>query len=200
LLRNKCSDYIASPSHPTTTTFPLLFLSSSSPPFHKIPKIMEKIGKLTSQRTISNKIPPQLYTLPSRLAYTSWSSADTTTYKGPTPAIVTKLASDTRATLGATYCVSESGTAGPTGGSTRNRTPGYVALAVVRLVKAKGGEDEVRVWTKEVETGSKEREENMVAFAVSALQLVSEVIVGGEGVGEGTVVVAGKKEEEGAKM
>jgi len=41
----------------------------------------------------------------------------------------------------------------------------------------------------------------MVAFAASALQLVSEVIVGGEGVGEGTVVVAGsKEEEEGAKM
>ena len=128
--------------------------------------------------------PRQLYTLPSRLAYAGWTDASIAGYKGPTPAIVTGLAAHTLNTLKSTYCVSESGTAGPTGGDTRNRTPGYVALAVV---KREGGEGEgtgVRVWTKEVETGSKEREENMVAFAVEALKLVGQVIKGKNGKGE----------------
>lgn len=70
--------------------------------------------------------------------------------------------------MGSTYAVSESGTAGPTGGSTRNRTPGYVALAVAR----EGGDTA----TREAETGSSEREGNMVAFAVEALKLVRDVI------------------------
>jgi len=73
-------------------------------------------------------------------------------------------------TLGSTYTVGESGTAGPTGGTTRNRTPGYVALAVT----APGG-----TVTREVETGlAGDREANMVVFAVEALKLVRDVIVG----------------------
>ena len=64
-----------------------------------------------------------------------------------------------------------------------------MALAVV-----KQGEDGVRVWTKEVETGSKEREENMVAFAVEALRLVGQVIRGEVGGGEKQV---NKEGEEG---
>ncbi len=44
-------------------------------------------------------------------------------YKGPTEDVVKGLAENVRARLGATYCVCESGTAGPTGGNTRNRTP-----------------------------------------------------------------------------
>lgn len=116
---------------------------------------------------------------------------------------MTNLASDTRKTLGATYCVSESGTAGPTGGSTRNRTPGYVALAVVKSVGAEGGkaggvegkEKEVRVWTRECETGSAERESNMIAFAVEGLKLVAEVVEGMAG--EGEVVKEREAEEEG---
>jgi nicotinamide mononucleotide (NMN) deamidase PncC len=73
--------------------------------------------------------------------------------------------------LGSTYTVSESGTAGPTGGKTRNRTPGYVALAVTT---SKG------TVTREVETGTPDREENMVSFAVEALKLVRDVIKGDE--------------------
>lgn len=68
--------------------------------------------------------------------------------------------------------MSESGTAGPTGGQTRNRTPGYVALAVS---SEKGG-----VVTREVETGSSDREANMVRFAVEGLKLVRDVIKGEE--------------------
>jgi nicotinamide mononucleotide (NMN) deamidase PncC len=91
-------------------------------------------------------------------------------YSGPTPDVVSGLAEHTRKTLGSTYTVSESGTAGPTGGTTRNRTPGYVALAVARV---DGG-----TVTREVETGSSEREANMVRFAVEGLKLVRDVIKG----------------------
>jgi nicotinamide mononucleotide (NMN) deamidase PncC len=82
---------------------------------------------------------------------------------------VSGLAEHTRKTLGSTYTISESGTAGPTGGTTRNRTPGYVALAVAR-----DGE----TVTREVETGSSDRAANMQRFAVEALKLVRDVIKG----------------------
>lgn len=111
-----------------------------------------------------------LYTLESRIAFAGWTEANTQGYKGPTPEIVTGLAEHTRKTLGSTYTVSESGTAGPTGGQTRNRTPGYVALAVAR----EGGE----TVTREVESGSSDREANMVRFAVEGLKLVRDVIKG----------------------
>jgi len=112
-----------------------------------------------------------LYTLESRIAYCGWTQDTIKSYSGPTPAIVSGLAEHTRKTLGSTYTISESGTAGPTGGTTRNRTPGYVALAVAR----EGGD----TVTREAETGSSEREANMVAFAVQGLKLVRDVLQGG---------------------
>ncbi|KAF1356206.1 hypothetical protein BDV97DRAFT_287514 [Delphinella strobiligena] len=111
-----------------------------------------------------------LYTLPSRIAYAGWSEENLTTYKGPTPAIVEGLAQRVRRDLGATYAVAESGTAGPSGGETRNRRPGYVALAVV----GEGGS-----FTREVETGlGGDRVGNMVRFAEEGLRLVRDVITG----------------------
>ncbi|CAN9187654.1 unnamed protein product [Alternaria alternata] len=112
-----------------------------------------------------------LYTLESRIAYCGWTQDTIKSYSGPTPTIVSGLAEHTRKTLGSTYTVSESGTAGPTGGTTKNRTPGYVAFAVARET----GE----TVTKEVETGSSEREGNMVAFAVEGLKLLRDVLQGG---------------------
>jgi nicotinamide mononucleotide (NMN) deamidase PncC len=117
-----------------------------------------------------------LYTLESRIAFAGWTPEHTKGYKGPTPEIVTGLAEHTRKTLGSTYAVSESGTAGPTGGNSRNRTPGYVALAVVS--------EDGSVKTREVETGSAEREGNMVAFAVEGLRLVRDIIKEGNGEGQ----------------
>ncbi|KAF2634530.1 competence/damage-inducible protein-like protein cinA [Massarina eburnea CBS 473.64] len=111
-----------------------------------------------------------LYTLESRIAFAGWTQDFLKTYSGPTPEIVAGLAEHTRKTLGSTYTVSESGTAGPTGGSTRNRTPGYVALAV-----AKDGD----TITREVETGlAGDREANMLRFAVEGLRLLRDVIKG----------------------
>lgn len=64
-----------------------------------------------------------MYTLESRLAFAGWTSENLKDYKGPTTEIVAGMADHTRRTLGSTYAISESGTAGPTGGTTRNRTP-----------------------------------------------------------------------------
>ena len=64
-----------------------------------------------------------LYTLESRIAFAGWTEETVKTYKGPTEDVVKKLAENVRGTLGATYCICESGTAGPAGGDTGNRTP-----------------------------------------------------------------------------
>lgn len=109
-----------------------------------------------------------LYTLPSRIAFAGWTEENIKDYKGPTPEVVSGIAKNVVDTLKADYCICESGTAGPTGGTTRNRTPGYCALAV-----STAHED---TNTREIETGSSERTDNMVAFAVAAIKLAIEVV------------------------
>jgi nicotinamide mononucleotide (NMN) deamidase PncC len=52
-----------------------------------------------------------------------WTEQNIKDYKGPTTQVVSGLASNVRAKLGSTYTLCESGTAGPTGGSTPNRIP-----------------------------------------------------------------------------
>ncbi|KAL2811759.1 hypothetical protein BJX63DRAFT_433109 [Aspergillus granulosus] len=113
-----------------------------------------------------------VYTLESRLAFAGWTQANIENYSGPTTEIVAGMAEHTRRTLGSTYAVSESGTAGPTGGTTRNRTPGYVALAVAGPAGTQ---------TRESNTQSAERAQNMVAFAKEGLELLKEVILAGGG-------------------
>ncbi|MCJ1397856.1 hypothetical protein MMC11_001052 [Xylographa trunciseda] len=109
-----------------------------------------------------------LYTLESRIAFAGWTQGNVQSYMGPTPEIVSGLAANVRKTLGSTYTLCESGTAGPTGGSQRNRTPGYVALAVATIHET---------YTREVETGlGGDREKNMVAFAIAALQFLRDII------------------------
>ena len=111
-----------------------------------------------------------LYTLPSRIAYAGWTPQTIEHYKGPTPDIVAGLAKHTRKQLESTYTISESGTAGPTGGNTPNRTPGYVALAV---------DSERGCFTRELNTEhGTDRTANMIQFAIEALKLLKEVIEG----------------------
>jgi PncC family amidohydrolase len=111
-----------------------------------------------------------LYTLPSRIAYAGWTQESIANYKGPTTDIVAGLAKHVRKDLGSTYTLSESGTAGPTGGATENRRPGYVALAV---------DCERGTFTREVKTGlGEDRVANMVQFAVEGLTLLRDVISG----------------------
>ncbi|EME42760.1 hypothetical protein DOTSEDRAFT_176031 [Dothistroma septosporum NZE10] len=111
-----------------------------------------------------------LYTLPSRIAYAGWTQESIQDYRGPTTDIVSGLAKHVRKDLESTYTLSESGTAGPTGGNTPNRTPGYVALAVAC---------ERGTFVKELSTGlGGDRVGNMVTFAVEALTLLRDVIKG----------------------
>jgi PncC family amidohydrolase len=111
-----------------------------------------------------------LYTLPSRIAYAGWTQESIANYSGPTTDIVAGLAKHVRKDLGSTYTLSESGTAGPTGGSTENRKPGYVALAV---------DCERGTFTREIKTGlGEDRIANMVQFAVEGLTLLRDVISG----------------------
>jgi len=110
-----------------------------------------------------------VYTLPSRIQFAGWTDENTKAYKGPSPGVVSGLAENTRAKLQSTYTLCESGTAGPTGGTTPNRTPGYVALAVAT---------EQGTYTKELSTGLADREKNMVAFTVEALTFLKDVING----------------------
>ncbi|KAI1378025.1 competence/damage-inducible protein-like protein cinA [Hypoxylon crocopeplum] len=113
-----------------------------------------------------------LYTLQSRIAYGGWTQDMITSYRGPTPEIVAGLAEHTRSVLKSDYVVSESGTAGPSGGNTKNRKPGFVCLAVAT---GKGST------TRELDTGlGGDRQGNMVAFAIAALELVRDVIRGSE--------------------
>ncbi|THC91242.1 hypothetical protein EYZ11_009300 [Aspergillus tanneri] len=64
-----------------------------------------------------------VYTLESRIAFAGWTKEHLDQYKGPTPEIVAGLADHVREKLESTYTIGESGTAGPTGGTTRNRIP-----------------------------------------------------------------------------
>jgi len=64
-----------------------------------------------------------LYTLESRIAFAGWSPENIKNYKGPTPEIVAGLAENVQGKLRSNYVICESGTAGPTGGDTKNRTP-----------------------------------------------------------------------------
>lgn len=80
------------------------------------------------------------------------------------------LAQHVRKDLKSTYTLAESGTAGPTGGNTPNRTPGYVVLAV---------DCERGTFVREVKTGlGGDRVANMVQFAMEGLKLLKDVISG----------------------
>lgn len=104
------------------------------------------------------------------MAFAGWTTETIKSYSGPTPSVVSGLAENVRPKLASTYTICESGTAGPSAsGDGRNRQPGYVALAVA---------SEKGTFTREVETGCSEREENMVLFAVAGLELLRDVVKG----------------------
>ncbi|KAI4211041.1 MAG: hypothetical protein LQ351_006161 [Letrouitia transgressa] len=110
-----------------------------------------------------------LYTLESRMQFAGWTEEIKRNYDGPSERVVKGLAENIRGKLGSTYCLSESGTAGPgASGEGRRRQPGYVALAVAR--------ERGPTVTREVETGSNDREGNMVSFAEAGLELLRDVI------------------------
>ncbi|KAK5114170.1 hypothetical protein LTR62_002740 [Meristemomyces frigidus] len=182
------------PAHQTQRTMSTITTTPSFPPreilpiLHEITALLKSrnetlsIAETASGGLISSSLLSQpgassiykggltLYTLPSRIAYAGWSQETIANYKGPTTEIVSGLARHVRRELESTYTIAESGTAGPTGGTTPNRRPGYVALAV---------DCERGTFTRELDTGlGGHRVGNMVQFAVEALTLLREVILG----------------------
>ncbi|EKM56071.1 uncharacterized protein PHACADRAFT_209566 [Phanerochaete carnosa HHB-10118-sp] len=109
-----------------------------------------------------------VYTLASRTTFCDFTPDDFVNYQGPTPAIVERLATSTRAKLQATYAISESGTAGPTT-ARPTQTLGYVALAIA----TPSG-----VISRELKTGTSDRQTNMVLFAEEALKFFLQVLKG----------------------
>ncbi|KAI4188262.1 MAG: hypothetical protein L6R41_002260 [Letrouitia leprolyta] len=111
-----------------------------------------------------------LYTLESRIQFAGWTEETRKNYNGPNKDVVSGLARSVREKLGSTYCLCESGTAGPgASGSSRERTPDFVALAVA---------SEERIITDAQVTGmGGDREKNMVEFARLGLELLKNTIL-----------------------
>ena len=106
-----------------------------------------------------------LYTLPSRVALAGVPAESYANYRGTTPELLAELAESVRARLGATWCIGESGLAGPTGsryGAPAGRTTVAVAGPVTRA--------------EVIETGITDRAENMVRFTTIALTYLRDAI------------------------
>lgn len=107
-----------------------------------------------------------LYTLPSRIALAGADPADYANYQGTTPEMLTRIAEGMRARLQATWCIAESGLAGPTPGRS-GRPPGRTTIAVAGPAPH----------TATIETGTIDRGENMVRFATIALRALRDAIL-----------------------
>ena len=106
-----------------------------------------------------------LYTLNSRTALAGVSAEEYVDYRGTTPAMIASLAEATRVRLGATWCIAESGLAGPTGsrfGAPVGRTTVGVAGPVARV--------------EVLETGIADREANMVEFTTLGLRYLRDAV------------------------
>lgn len=105
-----------------------------------------------------------VYTLKSRTGLAGVSAEQYANYRGTTTEIIASLAESMRARLGTTWCVSESGIAGPPGGrvAQAGRTTIGVAGPVAR--------------TTTIETGLSDRGANMVEFTTHSLRFLRDAI------------------------
>ncbi len=106
-----------------------------------------------------------VYTLASRTALAGVPAEQYANYQGTTPEMLASLAESMRQRLSATWCIAESGLAGPTGGRF-GAPPGKVTVSVAGPV----------VRTEVMQTGLSDREENMVEFATRGLRFLSQAI------------------------
>src|SRR5437016_12030762 len=102
-----------------------------------------------------------VYTLNSRTVLAGVPAEQLANYRGTTPEMMASMAESMRERLNATWCLAESGLAGPTGGRS-GAAPGRTTIAVA------GPVSRVEV----VETGSADREANMIEFTTRALRLL----------------------------
>lgn len=105
------------------------------------------------------------YTLASRTALAGVPAEDYANYRGTTPEMLTKLVEAMRQRLGATWCIAETGLAGPTGGRF-GAEPGKVTVGVAGPVTR----------TEVMYTGMSDRVENMVEFTTRALRYLNDAI------------------------
>lgn len=106
-----------------------------------------------------------VYTLASRTALAGVPAEQYANYQGTTPEMLATLAEAMRQRLDATWCIAESGLAGPTGGrfgAPAGKTTLSVAGPVVR--------------TEVMQTGIADRVENMVEFTTLALRFLKQAI------------------------
>ena len=106
-----------------------------------------------------------LYTLPSRIALAGVAPEVYANYRGTTEQMLAALGEAMRARLETTWCIAESGLAGPTGGRS-GAPPGRTTLAVAGPVAR----------TAVIETGTADRGENMVRFTTLALRFLRDAI------------------------
>jgi nicotinamide-nucleotide amidase len=106
-----------------------------------------------------------LYTLQSRIALAGMPPEAYANYRGTTPEMLAALAEQMRERLQATWAIAESGLAGPTGGRS-GAAPGRTTVAIA------GPHPRTEVY----ETGSTDRDANMVAFTTLALRLLRDTL------------------------
>lgn len=106
-----------------------------------------------------------VYTLKSRTGLAGVPAEQYVNYQGTTQEIIASLAESMRERLGTTWCIAESGLAGPTGGragAPAGRTTIGVSGPVTR--------------TTVIETGLSDRGENMVKFTTHGLRYLRDAI------------------------
>jgi len=106
-----------------------------------------------------------VYTLDSRTALAGVPPDQYANYRGSTPGMLASLAESMRQRLDATWCIAESGLAGPTG-SRFGAPPGKVTISVAGPVE----------YTEVIETGLSDREANMIEFATRSLRILNSAI------------------------
>lgn len=106
-----------------------------------------------------------VYTLNSRIQLAGVPAETLADYRGTTDEMIAMLAESMRQRLGATWCLAESGLAGPTSGRS-GAPPGRTRIAIAGPVS--------RVVL--VETGSDNREANMVEFTTRSLRLLRDAV------------------------
>lgn len=106
-----------------------------------------------------------VYTLNSRTALAGVPAEQYANYRGTTPEMLASLAESMRERLGASWCIAESGLAGPTGGRS-GAAPGRTTLGVAGPV----------VRTEVIETGISDRGANMAEFATRGLRFLRDAV------------------------
>jgi len=107
-----------------------------------------------------------LYTLNSRIQLAGADPELFADYRGTTAEMLASVAESLRQRLDATWCIAESGLAGPTGGRS-GAPPGRTTLAVAGPIER----------TNIIDTGLADREANMIEFTTLSLRFLGDTML-----------------------